>query len=237
MNPQFPTLLAEGFWQNAQTLATSGAAHMHLAFLPHLLVSLLLGFVIGLERRSRHKAIGVRTFMVMAGSSAMIAYYGVAFSLPGSGADPTRLAAQMLSGMTWIGIAITVVRRGGFTSAGVTTAAMMILSVVAGIGCGLGLFGPAILGTLLVIAAVTLSRRFMRSAEFSPPVKVLCLETRREEVLDLFGVNRCITSWKKSDSGFIELTVQPVISPHEAEQLIERLIEREYVRSAHLDVD
>jgi uncharacterized membrane protein YhiD involved in acid resistance len=199
-------------------------------FIPHMATALMLGFLIGLERRSRNKSIGARTFMILAGSSAMIAYFGVTF---GESHDPTRLPAAIFSGISWIGIAITFRRQGGFHNAGVTTAAMMLMAVGAGIGCGLGLFGATITGILMLLIAITITGRMIRSNEFSPPVTLVCLAAKRDEILSNFGKDRTILRFEKlADTGWVSITFQPTITGLDSEELIEGLIASDDVRQA-----
>jgi putative Mg2+ transporter-C (MgtC) family protein len=199
-------------------------------FVPHMAAALVLGFIIGLERRARHKSIGVRTFMILAGSACMTAYFGSNITQTG---DHVRLAAALFSGVSWIGVAITFSRQGGFNSSGVTTATLMIMSVAVGIGCGLGYFLATSLGVGMVISAVVLAGKMMRSNEYSGPVSLVLLKDRKEEILSRFGKDRGIIRWSKdTQSEWLNVTVQPTISTAETEQLVEDLLETELVKSA-----
>ena len=133
-----------------------------LELLVRLVVAGFCGIVIGLERELRAKEAGTRThFLVCTGSALfmMISTYGFLATqgLPGiRGADTARIAAQIVSGIGFIGAGTIMVNRGNIT--GLTTAAG--LWVVAGIGMavGCGLYIIALLSTILVLMGMEILR-------------------------------------------------------------------------------
>jgi len=131
-----------------------------------LLMAVLLGGLIGWEReRDAHPA-GFRTHILVCLGSALImliSIYGFSEFMQEENvqADPARLAAQVVSGIGFLG-AGTILRHG-FTVSGLTTAAS--LWVVAGIGLAVGagyMFG-AVLTTVLALVSLELLNRFQRS--------------------------------------------------------------------------
>jgi putative Mg2+ transporter-C (MgtC) family protein len=121
-----------------------------------LVVSCILGGVIGFERESLDRPAGLRThILVCVGSALMtlVSMYGFA-SFDTVNKDPARIAAQVVSGIGFLG-AGTILREG-LTVTGLTTAAS--LWVVAGIGLaiGSGLFFAGIAGTALVFVTLVL---------------------------------------------------------------------------------
>ena len=122
-----------------------------------LFLATLLGGLIGLEREIHGKVAGLRTHaLVSLGSALMMvvsidiyaAYRGVA------PVDPSRIAAQVVSGIGFLGAGAIIRFPKGIT--GLTTAAS--LWVVAGIGlaCGAGFFKPALVTTVLVFVVLVL---------------------------------------------------------------------------------
>lgn len=117
-----------------------------------LLVAGLLGALVGMQReRSEHMA-GMRTHaLVAAGSSLVIivSAYGFAGVLgqPGVALDPSRIAAQVVSGIGFLGAGTILVR--GATVRGLTTAASIWFVAAIGLACGAGLFGAAAAATVL----------------------------------------------------------------------------------------
>ena len=100
-----------------------------LAFLIRVLVATLCGGAIGLERTKRLKEAGIRTHCLVCCASALIMIVskyafadlsvGDAFFFGDRGADPARIAAQVVSGISFIGLA--VIYRNGSTLKGLTT--------------------------------------------------------------------------------------------------------------------
>ncbi len=120
-----------------------------------LLISAALAGFIGLERESHKRPAGLRThILVSVGSTLiMLTSIGVAESL-GISADPTRIAANVVSGIGFLG-AGTIMREGANVK-GLTTAAS--LWVVSGIGLavGSGLFFTASVVTVIVVISLVL---------------------------------------------------------------------------------
>ncbi|MNO37475.1 putative Mg(2+) transport ATPase [compost metagenome] len=122
-----------------------------------ILMALLLGGVIGLEREINNHAAGFRThILVCVGSATMmlLSIYGFGdfSSEPNVRVDPARLAAQVITGIGFLG-AGAIIRTGSYVS-GLTTAAS--IWVVAGIGLcvGAGFYFGAVLVTFLVLVSL-----------------------------------------------------------------------------------
>jgi putative Mg2+ transporter-C (MgtC) family protein len=107
-----------------------------------LAVAFLLSAAIGLERELRHKSAGLRTYTVVGTSAALfllVSKYGFTDVLA-SGTivlDPSRVAAQIVSGIGFIGAGIIFVQ--GNRVKGLTTAATVWLVTAVGMACGAGL--------------------------------------------------------------------------------------------------
>lgn len=118
-----------------------------LRLLISLLLAAILGFSIGLERKFRAKEAGIRTHTIVCfGSSLMmlISIYGF-----GEGADPARIAAQIVAGVGFLGAGIIVYRKNEVH--GLTTAAGVWTTAGIGMACGGGLWLVAIGATALLI--------------------------------------------------------------------------------------
>ena len=106
-----------------------------LQLLPGLVVALILSMAIGLERQFRGKQAGVRTHALVGIGSAlfmMVSKYGFNDLLgdPGIGLDPSRVAAQIVSGIGFLGAGIIVFRSDAVR--GLTTAASIWLTAAVG---------------------------------------------------------------------------------------------------------
>ncbi|MGD7046554.1 MgtC/SapB family protein [Jeotgalibacillus proteolyticus] len=122
----------------------------------------LLGLVIGLERELKRKPVGLKTSLVISIVSCLLTIVSIesAYSFPGDDSvnitmDPLRLAAQIVSGIGFLGAGV-ILHRGNDTISGLTTAAIIWGAAGIGIAVGAGFFVEAILGVVLLIISVEL---------------------------------------------------------------------------------
>src|SRR5579859_5831831 len=135
-----------------------------LWFLPHLnwpvleqdslrlLVAALLGGFIGLERELKRRPAGLRTNMFICFGAAMFTILSSELAGAVTG-DHTRIAAQIIPGIGFIGAgSILHARTGGVT--GLTTAATIFVVASVGMACGGGLYGLAVFASVLIFIAL-----------------------------------------------------------------------------------
>jgi putative Mg2+ transporter-C (MgtC) family protein len=139
-------------------------------FLLNTTAALLMGIAIGLERQWRHHPAGLRTNTLVALGSAL--FVGLSSLLTGEESSPTRIAAQVVSGLGFLGGG--VILREGLNVRGLNTAATLWCSGAVGCLAGAGFRLAALIGTLAILA-VHLALR---------PV-VLRLEARHETATDV----------------------------------------------------
>jgi putative Mg2+ transporter-C (MgtC) family protein len=107
-----------------------------------------LGTVIGLERQYRARMAGLRTnALVAVGATLFVLLSANGFS--GATADPTRVAAQIVSGIGFLGAG--VILRDGLNLRGLNTAATLWCSAAVGALAGAGMFTVALAGSVLVV--------------------------------------------------------------------------------------
>ena len=125
-----------------------------------LTLSCILGGVIGYERQSRRKSAGLRTNVLVCLGSCLIMVLSEALYLNVEGrtnADPARLAAQVVSGIGFLGAG--AIMKEGLTVTGLTTAACLWVVAGVGLAVGAGYYSGALFATALVFATLgTLSR-------------------------------------------------------------------------------
>src|SRR5262245_39987934 len=147
---------------------------MNLLLLPHfsledlfsktlarLTLAAILGGIIGLERELKHRPAGLRTNMFICFGAAM--YTNLSGALAGAlGGDHTRIAAQIIPGIGFIGAGSILHAKGSIT--GLTTAATIFVVASIGMAAGGGLYMDAIFATLLMFLALQvlgwMERRF-----------------------------------------------------------------------------
>ena len=126
----------------------------HLSW-PHVLLRLVvaagLGGAIGFERELRERQAGLRTHLVVCVGSALftlVSAYGFEdfFSATGTRIDPTRIAAQIVSGIGFLGAGAII--RQGLSVRGLTTAATLWLVAAIGMSAGAGYYSGAIIATV-----------------------------------------------------------------------------------------
>ncbi|MGI6101068.1 MAG: MgtC/SapB family protein [Bacillota bacterium] len=122
-----------------------------------LLISFVLGGVIGLERESHQRPAGLRTHILVATGSCLITlvsfYSGASVAAThGVSYDPTRIAANIITGIGFLGAG--TILRDGMTVRGLTTAASLWVVSAIGLAVGFGFYGAALVAAGL--AALTL---------------------------------------------------------------------------------
>jgi putative Mg2+ transporter-C (MgtC) family protein len=117
-----------------------------------LLLALVLGGLIGAERELRHKSAGFRTNILIAIGSAIFTIMSVA--LADRNGDPGRIAAQIVTGIGFLG-AGAILRTGGGVH-GLTTAATVWVNAALGIAAGAGEYRLAIIGGAITLAVLVI---------------------------------------------------------------------------------
>jgi putative Mg2+ transporter-C (MgtC) family protein len=133
--------------------------------LTRLLLAAILGGLIGLERESKHRAAGLRTNMFICFGAALFTV--LSRGLAAEPSDYTRIAAQIIPGIGFIG-AGSILHTRGLTS-GLTTAATIFVVASIGMAAGGGLYLTAFFATGLVLASLFL----LGYAEENLNIKVL----------------------------------------------------------------
>lgn len=126
-----------------------------------ILLAIFLGFAIGFEREITNKWAGLRTHMLVCLGSCIFTLLSIhAFPVFAHSpqADPARIAAQVLTGIGFIGGG-TVLRHGN-SIYGLTTAATLWITASIGMACGCGFTALAIVSTGLAVGTLVLIRIF-----------------------------------------------------------------------------
>lgn len=123
-------------------------------------ISAVFGLIIGLERELKRKPVGLKTSLVISVVSCLLTIVSIesAYMFPNSDdvritMDPLRLAAQIVSGIGFLGAGV-ILRRGNDSISGLTTAAMIWGAAGIGIAVGAGFFIEAFAGVTLLIISV-----------------------------------------------------------------------------------
>lgn len=131
--------------------------------LVRLVLALALGAAIGFERETHDRPAGLRTFILVCVGSALIMIVSVVVRdlYPYSGVDPGRIAAQVVTGIGFLG-AGTIMHEGPFVRGLTTAAGLWVVSAI-GLAVGLGLYLLAAVTTVLSLLTLTVLAHIERS--------------------------------------------------------------------------
>ena len=115
-----------------------------------IILAVVLGVIIGLEREIRGKAAGLRTNALICLGAAVFTI--ISERMAGGQDSITRIAAQIVTGVGFLGAGAVIQDRGGIH--GLTTAATIWLVASIGMACGARLYGLAIITTVLAIVVL-----------------------------------------------------------------------------------
>ncbi len=126
-----------------------------------LILSVLLSGLVGLEREAKGRAAGFRTHILVCTGSALVMLTGIylAEAWRGhAGVDPTRLAAQVVSGIGFLGAGTIIQFRDSVR--GLTTAASVWAAGGIGLAVGAGFYVGAVSATLIVLVVLFMLSSF-----------------------------------------------------------------------------
>lgn len=170
-----------------------------------LALACLLGGLIGLEREKKRKPVGIKTCMIIAITTCLLtivsiqaAEYYAAMS-DNIRTDPMRLAAQVISGIGFIGTGV-IMRRTNDMVSGITTAAMIWAAAAIGISIGAGFYQAVI--CVAVVMFLILKYSYLLTCRLRKQDKIERLNIQLElghidylqPILDCLSHNECTVS-------------------------------------------
>ncbi len=150
-----------------------------------LAAALAAGGAIGFERERDSQPAGLRTHMIVSLGAAlvMILSINMAITFQELDADPARLAAQVVSGIGFLGAG--AILRFGFNVKGLTTASTLWTTAMIGMALGYGYYLVSLFAVIIIIVVLTLVERFEKKF-----VRVNVIRTVMIEVRDREGIIR-----------------------------------------------
>ena len=152
--------------------------YMELTVLVSILLAILLGFILGIERELYKRPAGLRTHILVCMASCLImlvSMYGF------DSGDPARVAAQVVSGIGFLGAGAIMREDKGNGIKGITTAATIWLSAMIGLACGNGFYFGAILVTICSLVILTILRSFEKKIAASSKYNAKVFLTIKEQ--------------------------------------------------------
>jgi len=195
-----------------------------------LVVAAVLGSIVGIERERLNWVAGLRTHMLVCVGSALfmiVSFCGFADVLTKEhvALDPSRIAAQVVSGIGFLGAGTILFRRKVIR--GLTTAASLWTVAAVGLAVGGGLYVAASTATLLVVLILAglkpLERRLFATRRRQPPLLLLLMDRQAlslpaiEAVLDAANLpiqRILIQPGKAPDEARLQLTVAAAHTTH-----------------------
>src|SRR5262249_39505744 len=144
----------------ARTLDMKGMCMMTYELTLRLATALVVGAIIGIERQWRHKMAGLRTNVLVAVGAAVFCLIA---AMSDHEASPTRMAAQVASGIGFLGAG--VILRDGLNVRGLNTAATLWCAAAAGAMAGSGFLLPALAASLVILGTNLFLRLLMSKFE------------------------------------------------------------------------
>jgi putative Mg2+ transporter-C (MgtC) family protein len=174
-------------------------------------VAAVCGAVIGAEREKKFKPAGLRTMILIGMGSA--AFTMMSFALAGPGGDRGRVAAQIVSGIGFLGAG--AILHGGSGVRGLTTAATIWAMAAVGMTVGAG-YAAAGLGLTLMVMTVLLGAAVLENRYLGPCVyrKVVLIHdaadgktaVRIDALLDDYQISPDARQVRRREDGSVELT-------------------------------
>ncbi|MDO5695925.1 MAG: MgtC/SapB family protein [Eubacteriales bacterium] len=203
----------------------------------------LCGYVVGFERSNRNKEAGVRTHFIVAMSAALmmiVSKYGfddiVKF-------DASRVAAQIVSGIGFLGAGIIFVKNNSFVS-GLTTAAGIWATAGVGMAVGAGMYVVGIAATVMIVLAQFLFHSVVLGKDGYRETVTLTLAAGKEELSYIFNVMDInhiqITDFysERNREGEMILTLHVVVpATVDRKKVRTTLLMRETVKAAEYSIE
>ena len=200
-----------------------------------LALAALLGGLIGFERELREREAGLRTHLLVSLGSALFTIVGAygfhAFLDSGANvvrADPTRIAAQIVTGIGFLGAGAII--RQGLSVRGLTTAATLWVVAAIGMACGAGWYSAAVVTTLVTIFSLGPLRlvAYKMIDRIKPEENRMTIELREGQPVGPFLAQlhdiRHFELTDEADRRVLQLEL-----PHVDEELVAKLSDLDYV--------
>lgn len=139
-------------------------------------VSLLLGCIVGFERKRKGQIAGVRTFALIsmgATLAMLISIYVPQEYMDAKSGDPSRIAAQVVTGIGFLGAGAIIHMKGSVK--GLTTAAGIWIVATIGLAVGVGLYMLAVAATLLILFILVPLEKLEHKINIGAEIRVITI--------------------------------------------------------------
>ncbi len=158
-------------------------------------LAVVFGGIIGLERGRHGSQAGMRTHILVCLGGTLTALIGVyASSVLGFGNDPLRIAAQVVSGIGFLGAGMIIIKSDKMIT-GLTTAAIMWATAIIGIAVGIGFYSGALFAVLACVFTAAFLTRIERKRK-----KAACIYIEIDDLASLGTITESIKSLLPDDA-------------------------------------
>lgn len=202
-------------------------------FIIRLCICFILSILIGLERQLRHRMVGLRTNVLVCIGAFLFVYLSFGINVN----DKTRVAAQVVSGIGFLGAG--VILRDGNKVKGLNTAATLWCVAAIGTLCASGLVIEATLGTIFVLLSNIILRlisqyimnKVKQSAKERYTIRICCKREKEEKVRANFAKivdsnDLVLTSFERSTITDDKIKLKAIMitsTPSKVEMLINKI--------------
>jgi putative Mg2+ transporter-C (MgtC) family protein len=154
-----------------------------------ILISAIIGFLIGLDRTHKHKPAGVKTYTYVTTASALITIVSInsaglySSMFQHTMMDPMRLAAQIVTGLGFIGAGLIL--KDGTKVVGLTSAAMIFFAGGVGIGIGAGFYTTIVFTVIIAFLFVQMGELIERRGKRKSALRQLELKSADDDVQEI----------------------------------------------------
>lgn len=160
-----------------------------ISIFARMVLAMILCGVIGIERGIKNRPAGFMTYLLVGCGSALIMITNQYIADKYAGVDPTRMAAQVVSGIGFLG-AGTIITTSKREIRGLTTAAGLWAAAAVGLAIGIGFYSAAVIGTVLIMLSLIWLKKIDAYVKTHARVIEIYLEYNREflmkKLLDYF---------------------------------------------------
>lgn len=159
---------------------------------------MLLGMIVGAERKRKGQIAGIRTFALISMGACLamlLSIYVPQVYLGLKNGDPGRIAAQVITGIGFLGGGAMIHMKGAVR--GLTTAAGIWMTAIIGMAVGIGMYGVSIFATFLILLTLVVFEQYGKRKKLGQDSKVINLSVDGilesidvyKEVLNEFGIH------------------------------------------------
>ena len=208
-------------------LERAASMGLHLDLLGEILLAAVLGGVIGIERELSNKAAGFRTNILISAGAAL--WMQVSELVAGAEHDPSRIPAEIVSGIGFIGGGAILVARGQVV-VGLTTAATIWVVAAIGVAVGAHAYAMALGTTFLVLATLLVLGKV--EARYLDPGTIVVSIALADAVGAAEGLEKRLAGWDltvrqtrfENRPGLLEIALEIGGDPETRDRAIRELI-------------